>query len=42
MSGTPAQHSIVKEMAETIRNKLVAYVNDSTIEHVSYPPLGDK
>ena len=42
MSGTPAQHSIVKEMAETIRNKRVAYVNDSTIEHVSYPPLGDR
>ena len=42
MSGTPAQHSIIKEMAETIRNKRVAYVNDSTIEHVSYPPLGDR
>jgi len=42
VSGTPAQHSIVKEMAEVIRRKRVIHINDSTIEHVSYPPLGDR
>ena len=42
ISGTPAQHSIVKEMAEVIRSKRVANINDSTIEHVLYPPLGDR
>ena len=40
ISGTPAQHLIVKEMAETIRNKHVANVNNSSIELVTYPPLG--
>src|SRR5437773_8832670 len=36
ISGTPAQHSIVKEMAETIKNKRIANVNDSSIELVTY------
>ena len=42
ISGTPAQHSIVKEMAEIIRSKHVMNINDSIIEHVWYPLLGDR
>jgi len=42
VSGTPAQYSIVREMAEHIRNQRSKKINDDSIEHVSYPPLGEQ
>jgi hypothetical protein len=42
VSGTPAQYSIVRETAEHIRNQRVKKINDDSIEHVSYPPLGEQ
>jgi DDE superfamily endonuclease/Tc5 transposase DNA-binding domain len=40
ISGTPAQYSLVREMAEHIRNRRDANVNDESTEHAKYPPLG--
>ena len=40
--GYPASHGLVHEMAEVIRKRRVASINDSSIEHVSYKPLGKK
>ena len=42
ISRTPAQYSIVREMAEHIRNRLDANVNDKSTEHTKYPPLGQQ
>ena len=40
--GYPASHGLVCEMAEVIRKRCVASINDSSIEYVSYKPLGKK
>ena len=41
-TGYPAQHSIVHEMAEEIRNQRVVGVNDASMELVSYRPIGQQ
>ena len=39
-NGYPARHVFVREMAEEIRNRHVANINDNSIELVSYPSIG--
>ena len=38
-TGYPATHPLLREMAQIIRLRRVAQINDSSIELVSYPPL---
>ena len=39
-TGYPATHPMLREMAHVVRLRRVAQINDSSIELVSYPPLG--
>ena len=40
ITGYPAKHSMLREMAEEIRKKRVMKINDISITLVSYPPIG--
>ena len=42
MAGNPVRHAFVREMAMEIRNRRIHGINDSTIELMSYLPLGSK
>ena len=42
MAGNPVRHAFVREMAMEIGKRRVHGINDSTIELVSYSPLGGK
>ena len=36
----PLSYAMIRQIAEHIRHQYIASINDSLIEHISYPPLG--
>ena len=40
ITGFAPRHALVRQMAESIRKRRLHAVNDDTMTHVEYPPLG--
>ena len=41
VTGHPASHALIEQMAEEIRQRRIAKINDDGMELISYPPIGN-